>query len=115
MYLAKQGAKILGVDVFIVQKEMPVILDIIAGLKLDAISNRGTKIWPNQNIRFELCDVHRCRWVPSEPTLSTYVSQQAVVDLLAELTRRNLEFVHVEKLLEVNGKAAFSEIHAGGN
>ena len=107
MYLQSQGVKTVGVDVFVAQKDLPVVQGAIAGFELKAITNRGAKVWPGQDIRGELCDVFGCRF---KPAAGGFVEQSAIVSLLQELVTRGFDFVHVERLLEINGKNAFSEM-----
>jgi hypothetical protein len=105
MYLESQRTQVVGVDVFIAQKEIPQFSKSFAGLELKSISNRGTKVWPAQDIRFELCDLFQCRFMATHEV----VSQPQIVALLQELNSLGFDFVHVEKLLQINGKIGFSE------
>lgn len=101
------NVKIVGVDVFIVRKELPIIEETLGRLQLKTISNRGTKVWPGPCPAIHLTDVHTCRFRAVDST-KAQLSHAEVSQLLLELDRRGLEWVHVEKLLEIDGQPAFS-------
>ncbi len=103
MYLINESTKVLGVDVFICQKEMPIFESSYGKFKPILISNRGTKIWPGPKPSIELVDVFRCRFKADG------ISHSEVLDLLKNLEAEGFEWVHIEKLLELNGKAAYSK------
>jgi isocitrate dehydrogenase len=99
--------QVVGCDVFVVQKEIPIVKEPVGKFKLEAIANRGAKIWPNVNVKAELVDVFRCRYLPTD---AGSVAQGDILDLLKKLEERGLEWVHVEKLLKIDGKNGFSEL-----
>ena len=105
--LINERVKLLGADVFVVQKTLPSFAPALAGFAIQSISNRGTKIWPNIEINCELVDVFRCRFYPVS---ARHTSHDKILGLLGELEKLGFEWVHVEKLLEIQGKPGFSEM-----
>lgn len=95
--------KVIGLDVFIRAATMPApFKDHLAGFELVSIANRGTQVWPGATPKIQLTDVHRLRFMHRGSGEATSLA------LLTELEKRGLEWVHVEKLHEINGAQAFS-------
>jgi len=107
MGLLNENVKLLGCDVFVVCQGIPKLPESVEGLKLLLISNRGTKIWPGPTPDIHLTDVHRCRFV--KETSGASVSHAEVLKLLGGIEKAGFEWVHVEKLLEIGGKAGFAK------
>jgi hypothetical protein len=97
--------QILGIDVFIRHQEFPIKLtqQSFKNGKLTIVSNRGTKIWPGDLPPIHLTDVHRCRFMFAKP------GGEPAIDLLKEIENAGFEWVHIEKLLEINGQAKFAK------
>lgn len=101
-----------GVDIFLHWKGTdPNILgdqlkDIATeNLKLDMISNRGIKVYP-QGMRETFCTDHwRCRF-KKEENASVQVSE--IIRLLAAIHAHNFDFIKTEHLYSFDGKAAYS-------
>jgi len=102
----KANVKLLGADIFIVGDALPIIEDRLGRFELKMISNRGTKVWPGPTPPIHLTDVHRCRFRPADG--SPHVSHAEVLALIGEVENRGFEWVHIEKLIEIDGKPAFS-------
>lgn len=95
--------KVIGLDVFIRAAAMPApFTEQLAGFELVSIANRGTQIWPGATPKIQLTDVHRLRFLHRGSGTPTSLA------LITELEKRGLEWVHIEKLHEINGAQAFS-------
>ena len=101
--------QVIGADVFIVQKDLPKLPAKIGRFKHTLISNRGAKVWPGPLPNIELIDVHRCRYRLEAGDEAKGSAPTEITSLLQELEKAGFEWVHVEKLLMINGKAAFSK------
>ncbi|MEO5667373.1 MAG: hypothetical protein ABIR96_04870 [Bdellovibrionota bacterium] len=106
MGLLNDKVKLVGFDVFVVNQGLPKIPEKIEGLTLSLISNRGTKVWPGPTPNINLTDVHRCRFIDASRASLTHAD---ALKLLAGIDKAGFEWVHVEKLIEINGKAGFSK------
>ncbi len=102
--MINEKSKVVGADVFICQKEIPSFAPQYGKFKCSLISNRGTKIWPGHRPDIELVDVFRCRFKAEGE-----MSHADILNLLQALEAQKFEWVHVEKLLNLNGKDAFSK------
>ncbi|MBN8669212.1 MAG: NADP-dependent isocitrate dehydrogenase [Flavipsychrobacter sp.] len=109
----KQAVKeLVGVDVFLQYKNRDAeelatkIKDLeSAGLQLNMITNRGTKVWPNGFPETFCTDHWRCRF---KNDMKNGVSYQAVIDLLQKIQNRNLEIIKTENLYLLDGQPAFT-------
>ena len=104
--------ELIGVDIFLHHKDRNpdglanLIKDIESGgLKLQMITNRGTKVWPEGFPETFCTDHWRCRY-KTEPY--TAVSYQAVLHLMQQLHERNLDIIKTENLYLMNGAPMFS-------
>jgi isocitrate dehydrogenase len=104
MMSSTHKTKTIGADVFLVQKEIPKAPEALGGLTLKSISNRGTKVWPGKAPKIQMTDHYCCRYLSDKP-----ISAESVVELLRELEKRGFYWVQVEKLLQIDGKNAFSD------
>ncbi len=102
MYLLNEKTKLLGVDVFVAQKTIPVIETPVGKFKLEFVANRGSKVWPGKPTNTELADVFQCRFMSG-----SQLTHSDVTAFLAELDKLGWEWVHIEKLLEFSGKPGF--------
>lgn len=103
--MSQAQVKIVGTDVFVRTDKMPALKSDadLGAFELKMISNRGTKVWPGKAPAINMTDVYSCRFM--------YKGSDAkvpVTELLAKLDKLGWEWVHVEKLLEINGKAGFT-------
>jgi hypothetical protein len=101
--------QVVGADIFIVQKDLPQLPAQVGRLKSTLISNRGAKVWPGPTPPIEMIDVWRCRFRLDKDAESKGTQSSEILSLLSELEKAGFEWVHVEKLLMLNGKAGFSK------
>ena len=80
-----------------------------SGLELKAISNRGTKVWPNGSPETFCTDHWCCRFLGQDT--KTPVSHDQVVALLGRVARARLDFIKTEGLFTFDGERGYS---AGG-
>ena len=95
----------VGLDVFLKTSSIP---DCFAGpspFELKSIANRGTQVWPGETPEFDLCDIFQCRFLAK--TDST-LDSGTVRKLLDFLDSKKLDWVHIEKLFNFDGKPGFS-------
>ena len=108
MAMLNAQVKLVGCDVFVSKEGLPAMPEKIAGLKLSLISNRGTKVWPGPTPKIHLTNVHCCRFVSAEKS-GAEINASDVLNLLVGIESAGFEWVHVEKLLEINGKPGFAK------
>ncbi len=94
----------IGVDIFLVQKEIPQAPKDFESMKLKLISNRGTKVWPGTAPKIQMTDHYCCRYMAEKE-----VSSASITKLLQDLDSKGFHWVHVEKLLQFDGKNGFSD------
>jgi len=104
----------VGVDVFVAYTKsansLAAILEPLGGdgIKLEMLSNRGMKVWPDGMEETFTVDVTRCRFkLPDEATGS--VSAKAITALMDRITDAGVEFVKTEGLYNFDGKPGFSK------
>ena len=104
----------VGVDVFVAYTKsansLAAILEPLGGdgIKLEMLSNRGMKVWPDGMEETFTVDVTRCRFkLPDEATGS--VSARAITALMDRITDAGVEFVKTEGLYNFDGKPGFSK------
>jgi len=86
---------ITGVDIYIVQKEIPKITSACPLLQLTTIFNRGTKIFPGAAPVCHLTDVYQCRFeVPEE----AQASLSNIKDLLHQLEQQGFHWCEVHNI-----------------
>ncbi len=101
-----------GVDIFIEHKqrdpdELAAMLQNVNtdALKLQMITNRGTKVWPNGFPETFCTDHWRCRFkVESKEA----ISYQNIIDLLQQMQHRQFHIIKTENLYLFNGQPAYS-------
>lgn len=111
---AHKPSSVRGVDVYVQSSERPESLakKIVAGLgsltlRLKQISNRGTKVWPNElGLDIDIIDSQRLRLMPEKD--GTTVADADIAAALSAIAQ-TAPWVHVEKLLSHDGKIAFSK------
>lgn len=109
MALNKETVKIKGCDVFVIHKigELPPMPETCGDLSLKIMSNRGTKVWPGEAPNIHLTDHYRCRYVKKS---GEGLSTSETAELLLAIESKGLDWVHIEKLLCIDGVDGFSKI-----
>jgi len=111
--VAAAQRRVIGVDVYVESELEPKALakglakvSDKSVLKLEMISNRGAMVFPSTERRVSLVDHFRCRFV-----LRDSGKELGESDILSLLQSIGTEFrwMHVEKLQEFDGEAAFSK------
>jgi len=75
-------------------------------LRLKMISNRGTKVYPGGAGRTDCIDHWRCRFILRDE--SAVLSDDALIPFVQKVAAKH-PWMHIEKLLEVDGKPAYSK------
>jgi isocitrate dehydrogenase len=104
--------KLVGVDVFVQwngtnPNELADKIKLIEnnGIKLNMITNRGIKVWP-EGFKETFCTDHwRCRFKSEE---SSELQKSDIVALLTNSINHNIDTIKTENLYEFDGKAAYS-------
>lgn len=96
-----------GIDIFVVDGDkIPALPKEIGGLKLDLISNRGTKVpLDGSDPGFLLVDWYRARYLSSSRVTSSQISE--LIDEISKIC----EWEKVQKLYSENGEALYSKAH----
>ncbi|MBA3825684.1 MAG: isocitrate dehydrogenase, partial [Ktedonobacterales bacterium] len=107
-----QTRRVEGMDVFLESALTPEeigksLIDLAEGtpLHLKMISNRGTKVFPAMGAMTDCVDQHRCRFIMNDAEGD--MDDAAALDLLARIARQH-RWMHIEKLLNFDGKKAYS-------
>jgi isocitrate dehydrogenase len=102
----------IGFDLFIESREEPIafgnaLAEFAEGtpVRLKMISNRGTMVWPEYNPATDCVDHYRCRFVLRETEGA--VDDATIVDIASRSGTR-WRWMHIEKLDEIDGKAAYT-------
>lgn len=114
-YKRKPAAKktLQGVDVFVhwegldadkLAEELHHIAN--TNLKLNMITNRGIKVWPNGFEETFCTDHWRCRFKPSEEGAA--VSKKDIIEILSNASCKGIDVIKTENLYSFDGKMAFS-------
>lgn len=114
-YVRKTQAKkdLVGIDVFLNHVSddsvdtMAKQLQQAAGdvFKLNLITNRGVKVWP-EGLPETFCTDHwRCRFKFTQPENATH---GAVIELLKNIHNQNLDFIKTEHLYNFDGQPGYS-------
>lgn len=106
--------ELVGVDVFVcwptgTMEELAKKLEPVAGdgLKLEFLSNRGMKVWPDGHKETLTVDATACRFQLRGG--KGVVPHTAVVKLLERVTQAGVEFVKMEGLYNFDGQAGFAQ------
>jgi isocitrate dehydrogenase len=103
----------VGVDVFV--HESGTAPDLLAerlrrrvapGLKLQMITNRGVKVWPHGLPETFCTDHWRCRFVAAEAGAA--IDHEAIVELMARLTRAGFDVIKTETLCTFDGEQGYA-------
>lgn len=75
------------------------------GVKLNMITNRGIKVWPD-GFKETFCTDHwRCRFKPDN---GSGITSKSIIDLLENALNNNIDTIKTENLYAFDGKAAYS-------
>lgn len=75
--------------------------------RLKMISNRGAQVFPAAGASPDCVDHWRCRFMVSEAKAD--IPDEEFAKLFANIAKRSLRWMHIEKLSEFDGEAAFSK------
>ncbi|MGH9406714.1 MAG: NADP-dependent isocitrate dehydrogenase [Terriglobia bacterium] len=105
--------RVVGVDIFVESAETqetlgPALEELAADtpFRLKLISNRGTKVYPSIGAITDCVDHWRCRFIARAE--NGEITDAQVMDLAARVSPR-YSWVHLEKLLEIDGKPGFTK------
>jgi isocitrate dehydrogenase len=104
--------ELVGIDVFVYWPGKPDDLAAILklaegdGLRLDMLSNRGTKVWPDGFPDTITCDVYRCRFLKREG--SRVMNHSTSVAQMGRIAAQALDIVKFESLYTFDGQAGYS-------
>jgi isocitrate dehydrogenase len=104
--------ELVGIDVFVGWKdtanELASILQLTEGdgLKLDMISNRGTKVWPDGFPDTLTTDVYRCRFL--KKLGSKTMTHATSVSQMGRIAAQALDIVKFESLYTFDGQIGYS-------
>lgn len=112
--LDRQVKALVGVDVFLdwtgtSSDELAGKLGRLTGdgLKIDMVSNRGVRVWPDGSPETFCTDHWSCRFLAD--TQDGTISHHQVVSLLQRITNSQLEFIKLENLYSFDGVASYSQ------
>jgi isocitrate dehydrogenase len=111
--VAAKSRRVTGVDVYVETelepKALAASLETLSKsspLRLEMITNRGAMVFPSSSRRVSLVDHFRCRFVQRDPGPSL---ADAEILALVNVVGAQYRWMHIEKLQEFDGKAAFSK------
>jgi isocitrate dehydrogenase len=100
---------LLGADVFVDSNLLPEELaakmqDLPEGWELDLLSSRGVRVWPEGAPETNMVGLLGARLYNKQ------ASSENLAQLVVELTRRGINWVHIEQLRDFEGTLGYSEI-----
>jgi isocitrate dehydrogenase len=108
----KRKKELVGVDVFLdwdrgSAEDLGNVLSKITseGLKLNMITNRGVKVYPNGMPETFCTDHWRCRYTGDN---NSPVSHQQIISLLGKIQSAGYDFIKTENLCTFDGKPGYS-------
>lgn len=111
--VAARSRRLTGLDVYVESTLEPEQLaqsldEAMASshLKLEMITNRGAIVYPSSGRRVSLVDHYRCRFVLRDG--ASTLGDEEILSLV-ETVGRSHRWMHVEKLQEFDGEAAYSK------
>ncbi|MCL1883345.1 MAG: NADP-dependent isocitrate dehydrogenase [Defluviitaleaceae bacterium] len=111
-FVITQKRRVVGADIFVEwQKDAESLgksLDKIvenSDFRLKMISNRGTKVYPVGDAFPDCVDHWRCRFILRNQEADAYPEQ--VIELLSTISSVH-QWMHVEKLLEIDGELGYT-------
>lgn len=113
-----QKKELVGVDVFLdwwkgdfygVADELGSLVETLNGngLKLEAIANRGVKVYPDGNPGTFTVDHWRCRFIP-ESGEGNVVDKNQIISLLQRFSDLGLDVIKTENLYSFSGERGYS-------
>jgi len=75
-------------------------------MRLKMISNRGTKVYPGSAGRTDCVDHWRCRFIMRDA--SAALTDDVLIPFIQKIATKH-PWMHIEKLLEVDGAPAYSK------
>ncbi len=115
MYKRKKQLKkeLKGVDLFVHwhgtnPNELAVLLQKInqTDIKLNVVTNRGIKVWP-EGFKETFCTDHwRCRF---KSVKGDTIAKKDIIQLLADAESQNIDVIKTENLYDFEGKQAYSQ------
>jgi isocitrate dehydrogenase len=114
MTLERQEKTLVGVDVFLDwtdgnADELAGKLGRLTGdgLKIDMVTNRGVKVWPDGSPETFCTDHWGCRFLAD--TDDGTINHYQLVSLLQRITNSDLDFIKIENLYAFDGEASYSQ------
>ncbi len=111
----KTKKELVGVDVFLDWKngkanDLAQIMEknVVDGLNLAMITNRGVKVWPEGFSETFCVDHWRCRFTSKEKGKT--ISHSQIVKLLEKINASGLDFIKTENLCTFDGEVGYSVI-----
>ncbi len=111
--VASGARRVIGVDVFVESPQDAAQLGpeleklaMETPFRLKLISNRGTKVYPAMGAITDCVDHWRCRFVAR--SASGNITDEQVLSLVRRVSAQH-RWVHLEKLLELDGKQGFTK------
>ena len=104
--------ELIGVDLLIhwnhLTEELALLIDSLSTphLKLIFINNRGVRVWPEKQPETLCSDCYRCRFTRTD--LNKPLPYQIILDLLHQLTMKQIDIAQVQSLYLFNGEAGFT-------
>ncbi|GAB4451708.1 MAG: NADP-dependent isocitrate dehydrogenase [Armatimonadaceae bacterium] len=112
-----QTRRTIGADIFLESGQFPDTLGrqldeicTATALKLKMISNRGTRVYPDNGAMTDCVDHYRCRFVLREPADASEGACDAdILDLMTRISKAGLLICQMERLQEFDGKPAYTK------
>lgn len=112
----KSKKELIGIDVFIDNpNDTPAdelakqLSDVSDSLKLQIITSRGLKIWPNSTIESPYLRHCCCRFQTSDDLDNlTPTTHADIIDLLNQMNNKNLDVIKTENLYTFDGELGFT-------
>lgn len=100
-----------GVDIFVEEPlGIPKMPEKVGNLKLQMISNRGTKIYPGPQLNIWLVDHHRCRYIATDDNGNQInIGDDEIFNLIREVSAFGIKWMHIEKLQLFDGEFGYSK------
>ena len=109
---AKEKRELVGVDLFVYWVDKPIAelgekitkLTEEGDLKLQLISCKGLKVWPEAENEMDVTDRFRLRFFHPE---GKEVTHAAIADLLCNVAKEGIDFLKIENLFTFDGEPGF--------
>jgi hypothetical protein len=98
--------KFVGLDVFVIsEKNIPQLPEKLGECSLVQITNRGSKVWPGTAPTIQMTDLYTARYKCAS---NAFLDDKNALEILSGISHMGLNWVHVEKLLHIDGVDRFS-------